>query len=86
MWALVQVALEDTDEDSARRSGVYRCRWYAPHPEDEKYRSARESRFWPVVRRLDKQGFFRERHIVSPDKVHGLLERNTDLGWYQLHL
>ena len=32
----------------------------------------------------DNCGYFREQHIVSPDKVHNLLERREDLGWYLL--
>ena len=80
---MVQVDLEATDETKARTRGKYRCRWYGPHPEDEKFKSIRQSRFWPIVRRIDDDGFFREQHIVSPEKVHGFLERKHDMGWYQ---
>ena len=66
------------------RKGIYRCRWFGPHPDDAKHKSPRESRFWPVVHRLDDAGYFREQHIVSPEKVHGFLEKREELGWYQL--
>ena len=85
-WALVQVDMEATERKRAVKKGVYRCRWFGPHPEDAKYKSPRESRFWPIVRRLDDRGFFREQHIISPEKVHGFLERRDDLGWYQLDI
>ena len=35
---------------------------------------------------IDNKGFIREQRIVSHEKVHGLLERRDDLGWYQLDL
>ena len=54
------------------------------HPDDVKRKSIRESRFWPVIHRIDGDGFFREQQIISPDKVHGFLEKKIDMGWYQL--
>ena len=86
MWAVIQIDLEETDDRRAKKKGIYRCRWYGPHPDDRKHKSPRESRLWPVVHRIDGQGFFREQHVVSPDKVHGLLDRRFDLGWYQLDI
>ena len=83
-WALVQVDMDETNRYQAITKGTYRCRWFGAHPEDAKHKSARDSRFWPIVHRLDSEGFFREQQVVSPDKVHGFLERRADMGWYQL--
>ena len=42
-WAVVQVDMEETDERKAKSRGVYRCRWFGPHPEDIKHKSIRDS-------------------------------------------
>ena len=68
LWALVQVDLDATNAERARKKGVYRCRWYGPHPEDIKHKTIREARFWPIVRRLDQDEFFREQHIQFHQK------------------
>ena len=86
VWGLAQVNQEDTNPYRARKKGIYRCHWRGPHPDDTKYKSARDSRFWPVVHRIDGLDFLTEQHVVSPDKVHGLLDRRDDLGWYQLNV
>ena len=83
-WAVVQIDPDETDARKAKTKGVYRCRWFGPHPDDIKRKSIRNSRFWPVIHRIDGDGFFREQQIVSPDKVHGFLEKKIDMGWYQL--
>ena len=85
-WALIQVDLNEADEAKAKIKGTYRCRWLGPHLEDVKYKSIQESWFWPVMHRIDGEGFFREQHIVSPDKVRGFLKRKIDIGWYQLDI
>ena len=75
-WTVVQVDMEETDERKAKSKGVYRCRWFRPHPDDTKRKAIRECRFWPVVHRIDSDGFFCEQHIISPEKVHAFLIEN----------
>ena len=76
--------MEETDERRAASKGIYRCRWFGPHPDDTKYKAIRHCRFWPVIHRIDEEGFFREQQIISPEKVHNYLDRKLDMGWYQL--
>ena len=83
-WAVVQVDMEETDERRAATKGAYRCRWFGPNPDDVKFKPIRNCRFWPVIHRIDNEGYFWEQQIVSPEKVHGYLERKLDMGWYQL--
>ena len=79
-WAVVQVDLDVTDRKKATKKGIYRCRWFGPHPDDVKYKSPRESRFWPIVRRLDNKVFSGNSTLFPLRRCTGCWRDVTTLG------
>jgi hypothetical protein len=82
-WFLVQVDLEETDENQAKRSGIYHCKWYIRNVDDSRKVKTRFARFWPEIHEF-RQGVLGKMIAIRPDKVPRFIEqRSKEYAWYQ---
>jgi hypothetical protein len=84
-WHLVQVDLDETDPQRAKRLGEYHTKYYIRQYEDAKKRRVMDCRFWPLIRELRADGNFGAIVMVRPSKVDEILAKKAyTRGWYEL--
>jgi hypothetical protein len=84
-WHVVQVSLEDTDMEAARKHGRYHVLYYIRALADSKKFKGRYCNYWPEIHEFRRDGESMGAMVPTrPNKVMRLLETKPDrYMWYQ---
>jgi hypothetical protein len=80
-WRLGEIVLKDTNRKFAKKSGIYKVRWWAQQPSDRQNRSIVDSRFWPEEYSLRANGTPGKRFTVKPSQAEQENERHPSIEW-----
>ena len=78
-WYIAQVDWNESAEDVARKTGVYRLIWLVPNSKDSMERRRKDCRYWPEVHEVRRNGELGRMHMLNPTKA--TRDRIKKHGW-----